>query len=191
MIGPLHVRFRFRRTAPKHGRKLRWYASCRTRFTCQVACTRLRGLSSAGGRGRGERSRGGRRSEGSGSLSGPIQSLKLHVLRVRAADGFDPVQGATKAAKTAEKAAQKAAGAETASVAQKAAAATAAAAHAGTKPKAAEEVAHTDWCMHYGTRTSTGAFVDALSEPCASATEHALARALQPSVSEARAGASL
>jgi hypothetical protein len=67
----------------------------------------------------------------------------------------------------------------------------AAAAHAETKPKAAEEVAHKDWCMHYGTRTSTGAFVDTLSDPRASATEHALARVFQPSASEARAGASL
>ena len=70
--------------------------------------TRLRGLAFAGGgRGRGERSRGGCRGKVQGSLSGPIQSLS----------------------------------------------------HAETKPKAAEEVAHTDWWMHYGTRTSTGAFI--------------------------------
>jgi hypothetical protein len=66
----------------------------------------------------------------------------LHVLHKRAADGFDRVQGATKAAKTEETAAEKAAGAETAGVANKEEAA--AAAHAETKPKAAEEVAHTD-----------------------------------------------
>ncbi len=114
------------------------------------------------------------------------------MLHECATDGFDPVQGATKAAKTAETGAKKAAGAATESVAQKAAAATAvAAAHAEPKPKAAEEVAHTDWCMHFGTRTSTGAFVDTLSDPRASAPEHALARAFQPSASEARAGASL
>jgi hypothetical protein len=108
------------------------------------------------------------------------------MLHKRAADGFDRVQGATKVAKSAETAA------ETAGVAQKVAAAAAAtAAHAEPKPQAAEEVAHTDWWMHYGTRTSTGAFVDTLSDPCASAPEHALARAFQPSASEAQAGASL
>jgi hypothetical protein len=111
------------------------------------------------------------------------------VLHECATDGSDPVQGATKAAKTAEAAAEKAAVAATASVAQQAEAATAA--HAEPKPKAAAEVAHTDWCMHYGTRTSTGASVDTLFDPCASAPEHTLARALQPSASEARAGASL
>ena len=38
-IGPLVARCRFRRTPPKHGRKLRRCASCITRLTCQVACS--------------------------------------------------------------------------------------------------------------------------------------------------------
>ena len=39
LIGPLVARCRFRRTPPKHGRKLRRCASCRTRLACQVACS--------------------------------------------------------------------------------------------------------------------------------------------------------
>jgi hypothetical protein len=179
---------------------LRRCASCRTRLTCQVACA----LECEGWHpqeGADEASEAAAAAEAKAKVASPVPS-NPSVARVcsrpcctSTADGSDPVQGATKAAKTAEKAAEKPAVAETASAAHKAAtaatAAMAAAAYAEPKPKAAEEVAHRDWCMHYGTRTSTAAFVDTLSDPCASAPEHALARALQPSASEARADASL